>query len=488
MGKKIILISFLLLFSLSNSKLEENFVQLPMNVTCSSLQDPINEEFSFGKEESGFSFQTDYFDNQNIFDPQKIEAETPFEISIREKSDTNTYKMSCRLWKADDNRINSICRFKGQAQSGKYYLNDASFTYNNNYNIIISSNCGTFDIEQYDFSIPYLYAPKQVINNNNDKNEFELKFNIELYNDEKLILFKPKGDWWQSFDIENCEKINNQLICKVSKELLLSHTVESTQNYYLSTVKKGIDFPYFFNGVEEITVNTNVEPKNIYVQITKLLKKVTEPSGTVVYETNVTNILDLTSYPFELISSNLNTDCMLKKSEKEPLLLICNIGKDIGEKSLGSIDKMIVLEDLFMYYNFFIIPVTNSEVFKVIEGNGGLPIFSSPKTFDYTKESSVHLFLAGERLDDIQGISMNIDKGNFSCVYAKKFKQCEVPKSHFDGKTDGDYYFYYTNKQGEKVRLYELSPAKVILSGKGNNSIWINKASLLLFALLCLLF
>ena len=45
--------------------------------------------------------------------------------------------MSCRLWKADDNKINSICRFKGQAQSGKYYLNDASFTYNNNYNIII---------------------------------------------------------------------------------------------------------------------------------------------------------------------------------------------------------------------------------------------------------------------------------------------------------------------------------------------------------------
>jgi hypothetical protein len=179
---------------------------------------------------------------------------------------------------------------------------------------------------------------------------------------------------------------------------------------------------------------------------------------------------------------------MLKKSEKDPLLLICNIGKDIGEKSLGSIDKMIVLGNLNINYNFFIIPVTNSEVFKVIEGNGGLPIFSSPKTFDYTKESSVHLFLAGERLDDIQGISMNIDNGNFSCVYAKKFKQCDVPKSHFDGKTDGDYYFYYTNKQGEKVRLYELSPAKVILSGKGNNSIWINKASLLLFALLCLLF
>ena len=74
MGKKIILICFLLLFSLSNSKLEENFVQLPMNVICSNLEDPLNEAFLFGKDE--FSFKTDYLDTSNIFDSQKIEADT----------------------------------------------------------------------------------------------------------------------------------------------------------------------------------------------------------------------------------------------------------------------------------------------------------------------------------------------------------------------------------------------------------------------------
>ena len=69
-----------------------------------------------------------------------------------------------------------------------------------------------------------------------------------------------------------------------------------------------------------------------------------------------------------------------------------------------------------------------------------------------------------------------------------QIRLCNVPKSHFDGKTDGDYYFYYTNKLGEKVRLYELTPAKVILSGKGSHSTWLNKATMLLFALLSLLF
>ena len=64
MSKKIILLSFLLLFSLSISKLEDNLIQLPMNVSCINLEDPMNDGFLFGKDESGFSFNTEYFDTQ----------------------------------------------------------------------------------------------------------------------------------------------------------------------------------------------------------------------------------------------------------------------------------------------------------------------------------------------------------------------------------------------------------------------------------------
>ena len=489
MGKKIILICFLLLFSLSNSKLEENFVQLPMNVICSNLEDPLNEAFLFGKDESAFSFKTDYLDTSNIFDSQKIEADTQFEASISKENDTITYKLSCRLWKADDNRINSICRFKGQAKDGLYLLNNASFIYNNNYNIVISSKCSAFKIIQYDFNIPFLYAPKQVINNTNDKDFFELKFNIELYNDEKLILFRMKGRWDQTFDLENCEKMNKQITCKVSKELFLTNARESLQYSYLITVIKGLVFPYMFEGVDEIKVNNNIEKKDIYVQITKLLQKVTENYGTIVYETNVTDILDLTFYEFKVTTSNLDLYCTLKKVKKDPLFFICSIGRlSPGDKTLGDIKQTIVIEDDNINYKFFILPVNNSEVFKVLEGKGGFPFYSHPQTFDYTKESSVLLFSVGDRLDNVEGISLNIEKGNLSCTYAKNFFRCDVPKSHFDGKANGDYYFYYTNKLGERMRLYGLSPAKVILSEKENYSTWFNKSTILVFALLCLLF
>ena len=489
MAKKMILLSFLLLFSLSNSKLEENLVQLSMNVFCSSIENPADNSWFFGKDESGFSFKTDYYDNENIFDSQKIESETHFETSISGKSDSSIYKLSCRLWKADDNNINSICRFKGQLKNDSYYLNNANFIYNNNYNISLGCKCNAFKITQYNFNIPFLYAPKQIIDINNDKNYFELKFNIELYNNEILIFFNIDIGWGSTIDLENCEKINKQLICKVSKEQLLKYMSGPAQNCRLETLINELYFPYVFDGVERIIVNSNIEKKNIYVQITKLLKKVIENSGTLVYEKNVTNIFDLTTNSFRLASSNLDMFCLLKKTEKDPLLLICQIFKfKTGEKSLGNIDEMKALETVNINYNFHIIPVNNSEVFNVLEDYGGFALYSHPQTFDYTKESSVVLYIGGDGINNIEGISLNIEKGILSCTYGTQIRICDVPNSHFDGKTDGDYYFYYTNKLGEKVRLYELTPAKVILSGKGNNSTWLYKAYMLLFVLLSLLF
>ena len=178
-----------------------------------------------------------------------------------------------------------------------------------------------------------------------------------------------------------------------------------------------------------------------------------------------------------------------KKGKKRSFIFYFSIGRlTLGDKTLGNINQTIVIEDDNINYKFFILPVNNSEVFKVVEGNGGFPFYSHPQTFDYTKEPSIHLFLAGDSLDDVEGISLNIEKGNLSCTYAKKFLQCDVPKRHFDGKSNGDYYFYYTNKLGEKMRLYGLSPAKVILSEKENYSTWLNKSTILVFALLCLLF
>ena len=487
---KIIPLSFLLLFSLSNSKLEPNIEKLLMNVDCTSFESPLNDGLIFGKDKSAFSFKTDFIDTSKIFDPERIEIESQFPAWITRTADQKAHVLLCRFWKSDDDRINTICTIKGQVKEGRYIFNNVSFTYNGKYEIEIRFNCNTLKIMQYDFNIPFLYSPKQVINNNNDKDFFELKFNIENYNNEKLILYSKKRKWDETFGLENCEIKNYQLICKVSKESILTHASESLQYSYLITVIKELDYPYMFEGVGEIEIKNNkVEKKDIYVKITKLVKKVTESNGIIVYETNVTDILDLTLLGFDIQSSNLYLHCNLRKVKNDPLFLICSLGKETpGKKTLGTIDKIIEIRNRNINYDFFILPASNSEEFTVVEGSGGFPFYSNPQTFNYTKESSVLLLLAGDSLYNVEGISLGMENGNISCTYKEKLKKCDVPKSYFDGKANGDYYFYYTNKLGEKVRLYGLAPAKVILTEKGNNFALSNKPSILLFALLCLLF
>ena len=165
------------------------------------------------------------------------------------------------------------------------------------------------------------------------------------------------------------------------------------------TAIKEIDSIYRFVDAQTITViwNSEKEKENIYVKITKLLKNVTEAHGTMIYETNVTDILDIHTNLFSLKSSNIDLmQCIFRKYGKEPLLLVCRVLVSSGDRTLGEIDKMYTLKYINVNYNFHILPVNNSEKFHIMIREGGFPYFSNPKVFDYTLESSILLLLAGE--------------------------------------------------------------------------------------------
>ena len=486
MSRKFIsFLSIFLLFPLSNSVLEEDIIPLEINIVCK------NSYFIFGKEEGAFTFETDYTDDSNIFDQKTIEEDTKFEttISIYKENEDNNYNVACRLWKAD-NDINLICRFKGQIQNETYILNSANFIYNK-YNITIGSKCEKFEIVQHNFNLPYLYSGKQTINNNNETNSFELKFNIEIYNNENLILLPSGGNWDQAFNLEKCEINNKQIICKITKNKIFQFISEPVLSIYLVSLFKGYDSFYLFSGVVPIEINSTVVPKkDIYVKITKLLKKNTEKGAIIAYESNVTDILELSTQKFELCSSNLDVECLFKKSEKNPLILICDIKYEMeGEKFLGEINETIKVNGIHNLYNFFILPVNNSEIFNISNENGAYIMYANPQTLDYTSYSSIDLFFLGERTKNIDEISLNLEKGSLSCVDENYFKRCNVPKNHFEGKKSGNYYFYYKNKVGEMEKMYELFPAKVILTDDGDdkNSCEINKISMVLIALIIIL-
>ena len=211
-----------------------------------------------------------------------------------------------------------------------------------------------------------MYSGKQTINNNNETNYFELKFNIEIYNKENLILFPPGGNWDQAFNLEKCEIKNKQLICKITKNKIFQFISERVLSVYLVSMFKGYDSFYLFSGVAPIEVNSTVVPKkDIYIKITKLLKKNTEKGAIIAYESNVTDILELSTQKFELCSSNLDVECLFKKSEKNPLILICDIKYEMeGEKFLGEINETIKVNGIHNLYNFLILPVNNAEIFQ----------------------------------------------------------------------------------------------------------------------------
>ena len=483
-NKIIFFISIFLLFHLSNSILEEDQIQLEISIVCK--KDP---SFIFGKEESAFTFETDLTDDSNIFDPNKIEEDTKFQtiLSIYNENEDNNYNVSCRLWKADNN-VNLICRFKGQIQNGTYILNSANFVYGK-YNIMIgSSKCEKFKIEQQDFNLPFLYSGKQTINNNNKKDSFELKFNIEIYNNENLVIFPPGGKWDEAFDLEKCEIKNKQIICQISKSKIFQYISESVVSVYLVSFFKDYNNFFLFSGVTPIEINSIVDTKkDIYVKITRLLKKNTEKNAIIAYETNVTDIIELSTQKFELISSNLEVNCLFKKSEKNPLILICDIDSSMkGEKFLGEINETIELNGIHNLYNFFILPVNNSEIFNISDENGAYIMYYNPQTLDFKSQSNIDLCLVGERWKNVDEISLNLEKGSLACVDNSYFKRCNVTKSHFDGKKNGNYYFYYKNKVGEMEKMYEIFPAKVILTDD-KNSCGKNKISMILIALIILL-
>jgi hypothetical protein len=485
MSKKLILfISVFLLFQLSNQKLEEDLTPLEINIICQ------NSYFIFGKDEGAFTFETDYTDDSNIFDQNKIEEATKFQttISIYKENADNEYNVTCRLWKADNN-INLICKYTGEIQSENYILNRANFIYDK-YDIKIGSKCQKFEIERKDFNFPFLYSGKQTINNNNEQDSFELKFNIESYHNENLFLF-PGGNWEEAFYLEKCEIKDKQLICQITKNKIIQFIYEEEVSAYLASMFKDYNTFFSFSGVNQITIKNSIAAKkDIDVQITKLLKKNTEKGAFIAYETNVTDILEIITNKFQLSSSGLDTECLFKKSENNPLILLCDIKNEMeGEKFLGEINETIELKETHNLYNFFILPVNNSEIFKISNEEGGYMMFSHPQTFDFTSHSSIDLFLVGERSKNIAEISLNLEKSSLSCVDNDFFKTCNVPKSHFDGKKSGNYYFYYKNKVGEMEKMYELFPAKVILpDDKDNqNSCGRNKISTILMALIIIL-
>ena len=159
--------------------------------------------------------------------------------------------------------------------------------------------------------------------------------------------------------------------------------------------------------------------------------------------------------PFESNDRNTNCDCFFRKYDNYPLLIFCQ--GDIGyEFWLKEIKQEIIIENPNINYNFIIMPVKTPN--KISKGGKVSEIYwFIPEVLDFSKTDSFNVMLYCENSELITGITINEEEKDLVCEdlgiceKSKKYiKKYVVPKSHFKGKKNGEYFIHYQNYLNSK--------------------------------------
>ena len=410
----------------------------------------------------------------NIFNATDLEEKSTFETTIEvDTNGSNTYNVTCKLWKPIDKKLNMFCKMDESLTPGTYKFNIRSGFFNyggKNYTIIQKAE--NFELMQLNESIPFLYSSKQTLNLDVKTGTFGLKLKIGEYHNETLFMYLR--DTKNKFiTLDKCSEEGKELNCKIKKEeietIVMNNGQELNILYFIldGSEKKFINPEY---SIHEIYINYSLIKKDIYIQITNLLENEIDDLNYIPYETNVTDIDNVISGEFsiDLITGD-TIECFFKKSEKTSLLMICDlIASSHGENDfyLGEIDKQIELKDINIKYNFYILPVINEEKCK-IDGDGNIIHFNFPKTLDFTSNDILNIYYVLKSLDDSIGIKLNPDGDELECMYFENIgdslQKCIVHKSHFQYKQSGYYFTYHKNHLNKSIIYYEVDPIKVIL-------------------------
>ena len=409
------------------------------------------------------SLITDYYDSNDIFNSSDIEENTKFKAEF---FGNKNYEANCRLWKPKNERIRMICKFDKNLENGNIKLNRVYSEYKGK-NFTIYSDVN-FIVEQLNSNIAFLYSDKQEIYIKNNTDSYEIIFKKDAYYNEPLILYKNE---MKKINLE-CNEQEKQIICNINKDKLLEILSYNGENFYLAqlTNSEGL---YIYDSVLNITINYNkIEKKDIYINITKILTEFTEKNNFIVYETNITDINKITTDYFILTPErNDILECFFKNNNQknkndEKLLLLCK-ALIPGKRSLGEI-KQINLTQINMLYNFIIVNSKNEEEYTISDMQGTIISLVYPEELDFNSKDSYIIRYVTDYPERLKGIKLNIESSDkLNCEDKNGFKQCIVPKNHFN--EEGYYYTYYDNSLGNKSIAYEASAIKII-NLKENNS------------------
>ena len=283
--------------------------------------------------------------------------------------------------------------------------------------------------------------------------------------------------------MENCHSNDKILICELSKENLDIIAVEKNKfGVFVLNDLVGRD-PLMF--VEHIIVNYNIPNKeDIYLKLENSMVSQVDYRSFIAFSTNVTNINKLQTDTFELNTDSENPICyFIKHEDNSPLYLICYASTK-GNFVLGNISKL-ELRDIYYKYNFILTQEKNDEIVNIIEPRKPYTYKIYPEVLDFSNQDNLYIYFGN--LDENLKIKLNPDGDYLNCINIEYNLKCTVPKSHFDGKSNGYYYIHHKNNADKYTVDYDTFGFKVILTRGGGGDGGNNKHSLLLIALLSLL-
>ena len=387
-----------------------------------------------------FIFTTEYIDSLNLFDAETLEQESSFTTFMFDENQ-KILNTTCRLWKPE-NAFLILCDANFfEEGSHSVRIGNKSFEYRNKYlfdvNFYGEKN---FIFNQQNTYFPFIYSAKQNININNAQSSYELKFKFNTYYNEILYIHGTSDNY---LILDNCEKIDKNLLCKISKNKIEEVLISKNEEFRLvlmSDTIGTIDCTYVY----PITINyEDVQKENININLEKIVANKTRLDNTLVFETNVDKIPNLITNKTSEIPIP-KTISYFKKMTGKKLMLFVKY-ESSGQKNIPGVQNEIILNNIHYKYNFRIQPFQFNE--KVDVGSSGDRIFLVyPEKLDFIANNyTIIRFITNNQYKNNE-FKLNKDsKSYLQCEDLRNMKKCVVPNSHFNGKTSGYYNIYNQN-------------------------------------------
>ena len=394
---------------------------------------------------------------------------TYFTKEIKRKNSNTYYTIECGPWFTNniDEKCSIFCNFNETIPSGEYKIMfDDQFNYLN-YEVYVQSFDEECVIKKENDDIIDLYSDTHYINLTDDEEEYELRFKINVYNNEKLFLY-----FYKIIPIA-CNLQNNELICPINRTKFENHMATIYKINVISFDKFGNMI--IFGLIPEIQVIYDINKKQeIYVEITKLITNYAGNDNYIVYETNVSDIQNVFISDFRLSFDGIREDlnCNFIKGGNVPMLVYCFLNrKNIDEYiSLKEIVDEIIIDKASIIYNFRIQPVKIEDKCKIFNSVYSEIVGNYPEVLNFQTKDLYEFEFYAISPENIIGITFNEDKEDLKCSNIGIIKRCIVEKSHFKGKESNYYYIKYNGYNNTKAIAYEVMPIEVILTKRDNDS------------------